>query len=99
MFRRFSSGLVSIETKNDLGNEALQNSSLMLGKGGALRRDHIFDAGFKQRDQIELAFAHDRAVCFNQRPFGFMEFKNVASFLQECGLWLVVLVRIDMFSV
>ena len=83
MFRRFSSGLVGIETKNDLGNKALQNSSLMLGKGGALRRDHIFDAGFKQRDQIELAFAHDRTVCFNQRPFGFMESKKHAPFLKE----------------
>src|SRR5260370_1068196 len=74
---------VGIEAKNNFIDEALQNPGLLFGEGGPLRHDHVFDAGFKQRDQVELAFAHDRAVCFNQRPFGFMESKKHAPFLKE----------------
>src|SRR6266513_5729043 len=83
MFRSFSSGLVGIETENNLLDEAFQNSGLVFGESRALRRDYVFNAGFKQRDQIELAFTDDRATCFNQSPFAFVQPKKHTPFLEK----------------
>src|ERR1700737_3394929 len=86
MFRSFSPSLVGIETKNHLIDEALENSGLLFGEGCALRRDHVFNARFKQRDQIELAFAHDSAICFNQRSLCFVQSKKHAPLLEKRGV-------------
>ena len=86
MLSGFLPGAIRIETKHDFVDKPFENSRLMFGKCSALRGDHVFDSGFKKGDQIKLAFAHDRAIRFDQRPFGFVQPKQYSSFLKQRSL-------------
>ena len=83
MLGRFLSGLIRIEAEHDFVDETFQDSRLLFSEGSALRRHHVFNSGFKQHDQIELAFADDCAVCFNQSALRFVQTKKNASFLEK----------------
>src|SRR5204862_346064 len=79
----FLPGLIGVETKDHFIDEPFQNPRLRFGESGALWGDHILDPSFEQRNQIELPFTHDRAICFDQRSFTFVEAEKDTPFLEE----------------
>ena len=81
--RRLLARGVGVETKNDFAHKPFQNPRLILREGCSLRRDHIGDAGFEDRDEIELSFADDRAIRFDQAAFRFMQTKEDPPFPEK----------------
>ena len=58
---------------NHLAHEPVQDVRLMFRKRGSLWRDHILNSRLKQRNQIELPFANNRAIGIDQRSFRFVQ--------------------------
>ena len=81
--RRLVTGRIGVETENNFADEPFQDPRLILREGGPLGSDHIGDAGFEDRDEIELPFADDRAVRFDQTPFRLMQAKEHPPFPKE----------------
>ena len=79
----FWPGGVGVETKNDFAHEPLQDPRLIFRESRPLRRDDIGDAGLENRDEIELSFANDRAVRFDQASFCFVQAKEHAPFPEK----------------
>ncbi len=63
--RLFAAG-IGIETKHDFIDITFQDPRLAFGEGGPLRRNHIGQASLEECDQIELPFADNGAVRFDQ---------------------------------
>ncbi len=73
-------GGIRVKTKDDFVDKTLQDSRLVFGKCRSLRRDHIGDSSLEERDQIELAFANDRAIGLDQASFRFVEAEENLAF-------------------
>ena len=73
---RFGAGGVRIEAKNHFSDKALQDARLIFCERRPLWRDDIRDPCLEQADQIELAFAHNRTVRFDQCALGFVQSKE-----------------------
>ena len=82
-FRRLLARGVGVETENHCAHEPFQNPRLILGEGRSLRRDNIGDASFENRDEIELSFANDRTVRFDQAAFCYVLTEQDAPFPEE----------------
>src|SRR4030095_16105165 len=61
-FSRMCPCRIRVEAETHSTHESLNHPCLSLVERRPLRRDDICDSRLKQTDQIELAFAHDRAV-------------------------------------
>ena len=89
----FLPGRIGVEAENDFADEPLQDPRLLFGEGRPLRRDDIRDPRFEQRDEVELSFANDRTVRFDQSPLGFVQTKQDAAFPEERRLGRVHVFR------
>src|SRR5438105_11131178 len=89
----FLSGDIRIKTKHHFIDKSLQYPRLILGEGRPLRCNHILNALFEERDQIELPFANDGAVCLDQSAFCFVQTEKHMSFSKERSFR-----RIDVFG-
>jgi len=67
-------------------SETLQDARLIFCECGTLWRDDIRDPCLEQADQIELAFAHNRTVRFDQGPLGFVQTKKDVAFSKKLRL-------------
>ena len=55
-------GRVGVEGQDDAAGEALEQAQLVLGEGGAHRRDGVGKAGLVQGDHVQVALDDDRLV-------------------------------------
>ena len=65
---------------------------MVFRKRRPLRRDHVGDPSFVQGNEIELTFAHDRAVRFDEAALGLVQAKKHVAFSKKRRLG-----RIDVF--
>ena len=93
MLGRLLAGLVGVKTEHDFVDKTLQDPRLMIGEGGPLRGHNVFNSSFKQADQIELAFAHNGTVCFDQRAFGLVQSEQNPALLKKGRFWRVHIFR------
>ena len=66
-------GGVGVETEDDLLGVALEDAGVVGGEGGALRCDGILDVGQVAGDDVELAFADDDRLGFEDGALGLVE--------------------------
>src|SRR6476660_9164638 len=60
---------------------------LVFRERGSLRCHHILNSRLKERDQIELSFANDGAIGFDQCSFRFMESEKDPTFSKDRRFW------------
>ena len=78
--RRFLSRGVGIETEDHFARESLEDTCLLFGECGSLRRNDIRDPRFEECDQVELPFADDRAIRLDQSAFRLVQTEQDATF-------------------
>ena len=70
---RIAAGLVAVEAQHHLVHIALEDARMVRRERGALRGDHVADAGAVAGDGVELAFAHDRVAGVEDGPLRLVE--------------------------